>query len=132
MSPVIVAGFLVTTGVVEVINFLNRSRTIKEKELPLVLQSFDFSTLYTKIDLSDLKSRMKLLIHKTFNRMYKTNRFSFLLVQKTALDFNFLWLKSKEETKSMENLHSFMVADAQTLVRWLDFLVDNLYLTLGL
>jgi hypothetical protein len=46
-----------STGVVEVINNLNRSRSEIDKASPLLLQSFDFSTLYTKIDLVDLKAR---------------------------------------------------------------------------
>jgi hypothetical protein len=31
----------------------------------------------------------------------------FLLVQRTALNFRFLWLKNKEEINLFENLHSF-------------------------
>jgi len=40
---------------------------------------------------------------------------SFLLivmVQKTALNFRFLWLKNKVEINLFENLHSFKVAEA--------------------
>ncbi len=47
------------TGVVEVINNLNHSRSEIDKASPLLLQSFDFSTLYTKIDLVDLKAHMR-------------------------------------------------------------------------
>jgi hypothetical protein len=54
-------------GMVEVINNLNRSRSKIDKASPLLLQSFDFSTLYTKIDLVDLKARMRVLINKVFN-----------------------------------------------------------------
>jgi hypothetical protein len=86
-----------STGVVEVINNLNRSRSEIDKASPLLLQSFDFSTLYTKIDLVDLKARMRVLINKVFNRMLKLYHFKFLLVQKTALNFRFLWLKNKAE-----------------------------------
>jgi hypothetical protein len=53
MFLVIVVGFSI--GVVEVINKLNLSRYEIEKASPLLLQSFDFSTLYTKIVLVDLK-----------------------------------------------------------------------------
>ncbi len=41
-------------GVVEVINKLNLSRSEVDKASQLLLQSFDFLTLYTKIDLMDL------------------------------------------------------------------------------
>jgi hypothetical protein len=74
-------------GVVEVINNLNLSRSEIDKASPLLLQSFDFSTLYTKTDLVDLKAHV---INKVFNRMLKLHRFRFLMVQKTALNFRFL------------------------------------------
>ncbi len=80
---------------VEVINNLNCSRSKIDKASPLLLQSFDFSTIYTNIDLVDLKARMRVLINKVFNRMLKLHHFKFLMVQKTALNFRFLWLKKK-------------------------------------
>ncbi len=52
-----------STGVVEVINKLNLLRSEVDKASPLLLQSFDFSTLYTKIDLMDLKAHMRVLIN---------------------------------------------------------------------
>jgi len=60
-----------STGVVEVINKLNLLRSEVDEAFPLLLQSFDFSTLYTKIDLMDLKARMRVLINKVFNWMLK-------------------------------------------------------------
>jgi hypothetical protein len=86
-----------STGVVEVINNLNHSRSEIDKASKLLLQSFDFSTLYTNIDLVDLKARMRVLINKVFNWMLKFHRFKFLMVQKTALNFRFLWLKSRDQ-----------------------------------
>jgi hypothetical protein len=84
-----------STGVVEVINNLNLLRSEIDKASPLLLQSFDFSTLYTKIDLVDLKARMRVLINKVFNRMLKLHHFNFLMVEKTALNSRILWLKQK-------------------------------------
>jgi len=52
------------TGVVEVINKFNISRFEIDKASPLLLQSFDFSTLYIKIDLVDLKVYIRVLINK--------------------------------------------------------------------
>jgi hypothetical protein len=46
-------------------------RSEVDEAFPLLLQSFDFSTLYTKIDLMDLKARMRVLINKVFNWMLK-------------------------------------------------------------
>jgi len=73
-----------STGVVEVINNLNHSRSEIDKASPLLLQSFDFSTLYTNIDRVDLKAHMRVLINKVFNWMLKIHRFKFLMVQKIA------------------------------------------------
>jgi hypothetical protein len=55
-----------------------------DKASPLLLQCFDFSTLYTKIDIVDLKAHMRVLINKLFNWMLKRHRFKFLMVQQTA------------------------------------------------
>jgi hypothetical protein len=53
--------------VVEVLKVLNHSRA--DKPPPLLSQSFDFSTLYTKINSSDLEARMKVLVNKVFDKM---------------------------------------------------------------
>jgi hypothetical protein len=108
--------------VVEVINKLNLLRSEVDKASSLLLQSFDFSTLYTKIDLMDLKTRMRILINKVFNRMLKLHCFKYLMVQKTVLNCRFLWLKNEAEINLFENLHSFKVAEASDLISWLDFL----------
>ncbi len=118
-------------GVVEVSNNLNQSKFEIDKTSPFLLQSFDFSTLYTKINLVDLKVRMRFLINKVFNRMLKLHHFKFLMVQKIALNFRFLWLKNKAEVNLFENLHSFKVAEASDLIFWFDFLLDNLFLCFG-
>jgi hypothetical protein len=48
--------------------------------------------------------------------MLELHQFKFLMVQKTALNFRFLWLKNKEEINFFENLHSFKVAEALDLI----------------
>jgi hypothetical protein len=98
-----------STGVVEVINNLNLSRSEIDKASPLLLQSFYFSTLYTKIDLVDLKARMRVLLNKVFNQIMKLHRFKFLMVRKTALNFRFLSLKNKSEINLFENLHRLQI-----------------------
>jgi len=95
---------------VEGLYIFNRSRSEIDKASPFLLQSFEFSTLYTKIDLVDLKARRRVLINKMFNRMLKFHRVKFLLVQKAALNFRFLWLKNKTKVNLFENLHSFKIA----------------------
>jgi hypothetical protein len=57
--------------------------------------------------------------------------FKVLMVQKTALNFRFLWLKNKAEINMFENFHSFKVAEASDLISSLDFFLDNLFLCFG-
>ncbi len=118
-------------GVVEVINKFNLSRSEIDKASSLLLQFFDFSTLHTKFDQVDLKAHMRVLINKVFNWMLKLHCFKFLMVQKTALNLRFLWLKNKAEINLFESLHSFKVAEASDLISWLDFLLDNWFLCFG-
>jgi hypothetical protein len=79
----------------------------------------------------DLKTCMRVLINKVFNQMLKLHQFKVLMVQKTALNFRFLWLKNKTEINLFENLHRFKVTEASDLISWLDFLLDNLFLCFG-
>jgi hypothetical protein len=59
------------TGVMNVRKELNPPRSKVDKTSPLLLLSFDFSTLDTKIDLMDLKACMKIQIDKLFHRILK-------------------------------------------------------------
>jgi hypothetical protein len=45
-----------------------------------------------------------------------------------ALNFRYLWLKSKLKISSFENLHSFKVVQALDLISRLDFLLSTLFL----
>jgi hypothetical protein len=62
--------------------------------------------------------------------MVKLHHLKFLLAQRSALNFRFLWLKNKE-INFFENLHGFKVMEASDLISWLDFLLDNLFLCFG-
>ncbi len=95
---------------VEVINKLNLSRSEVDKASELLLQSSDFLALYTKIDLMDLKACMRVLTNKVCSWMLNLHRFKSLMVQKTDLNFRFVWLKNKAVINLFENLHSFTVA----------------------
>jgi hypothetical protein len=98
-------------------------RTKVDKASPFLFQLFDFSTRYTKIDLTDLKDCMKVLINKVFNQMFKLHHYKFLLVQ----SFRYLWLKNKEEINLFETLHSFKVVEASDNLSELDLLLHNLF-----
>jgi hypothetical protein len=54
--------------------------------------------------------------------MLKLHHFKFFLVQKTSLNFRFLWVKNKEKINLFENLHSFEIMETLGLIYWLDFL----------
>jgi hypothetical protein len=79
----------------------------------------------------DLKAHIKVLFNKVFHWMLKLHCFKFLLVERSALNFRFLWLKNKEEISLFENFHSFKVVDASDLISWSEFLIDNLFLCFG-
>ncbi len=59
-------------------------------ELHCLLQLFHFSTLYAKIDLAGVK----VLINEVFACVLNTHHLKFLLGQRVALNFRFLWLKN--------------------------------------
>jgi hypothetical protein len=81
-----------STGVVDIIKQINISRSEVDKaSSQLLLESFDFSTVYTKVDRMDVKAHIKVLINKVFHWMLKLHCFKFLLLQRTALNFRFLW-----------------------------------------
>ncbi len=60
----------------------------------------------------DLKARLRVLTNNLFNWTLKLHRFKFFIIQKTILNFRFLWLKTKSEINLFENLHSFKVEGA--------------------
>lgn len=120
-----------SVGVIPVIKFLNSSRTMVDKSSPLCLQTFDFSTLYTKLDLIDLKDRIKSLVKKVFTYKFEKFRCKALLVEKSALHFDFLWLKNKKVHVDQSKKRFSRVVDENDFLTWLEFLLDNLYITLG-
>jgi hypothetical protein len=83
------------------------------------------------MDLMDLKPCTRVLINKVFDWMLKLCHFNFLMVRKTALNFQFLWLKNKANINLFKNLHRFKIIEASDLIFWLDFLLDNLFLCFG-
>jgi hypothetical protein len=121
-----------STRVVEAINNLNHLRSKTDKTSPLLLlPSFDFLTVCIKIDLVDLKVRMRVLINQLFNRITKLRRFKFLMVRIITLNLLIFWLKNKAEIHLFEDLHRFKVAEASNLISWLDFLLDHFFLYSG-
>ncbi len=75
-----------STGVLDVTK-LKLLRLEVQQASPLLWQLFDFSALYIKIDLTNLKAWMKVLTNKMFNCMVNLCHFKFSLVQRTTLNF---------------------------------------------
>ena len=78
------------------------------------ISTWDFSTLYTTIPHSDLKKRIRSLIHKTFEK----NDFHNLVITSTKAYFG----------EARENQLSF---DYSTFVELFEFLIDNIYIQFG-
>jgi hypothetical protein len=51
-----------------------------------------------------------------FGHMLKSRSFKFLLVQRTALTFRFLWLENKQMISFFVFLHSFKVVEVSHLI----------------
>jgi hypothetical protein len=83
----------------------------------LLLDSFGFLTLYSKVDLVHLKSCMKVLINSGGLML----KFLVLLVQEMTLNFRYLWLKSRQEKSFFETLHNFKVEEAPDSISWSGF-----------
>jgi len=103
----------------KLINHLNRSIPLNQRQFPVLLQSYDFSKMYTNIDLNDLKSRLHSLFQEVFE---KNNRF--LLVDKDGSKSR--WSRTKKADSS-----SMKCFDLSKLTTWLEFLIDNIYLKFG-
>ncbi len=101
------------------------------KLLNLLKSEIDFSTLYTNINLMDLRACMKVLIKKVLRWVFKLYCLKFLLVQRTALNLRCLWLKNEQEISPFETLHGFKIVEGSNLISSLEFLLDNLFLCFG-
>ncbi len=73
-----------STGIVDKIPYSFRNKS--HRASPLLLQLFDFSTAYTKIDMTDLKARVKVMINKVFNQIFKLHHFNFLVGLKNSFE----------------------------------------------
>jgi hypothetical protein len=69
-----------------------------------------------RFNLANLKACMKVWSYKVFGHMLKSRSFKFLLVQRTALTFRFLWLENKQMISFFVFLHSFKVVEVSHLI----------------
>ena len=83
------------------------------------VQTFDFSTLYTTIPHTKLKSRLKDLIHQAFFCQNGNRRYRYLVVNHSSTYF------VKEHTDCSNKY------DERDIVGMLEFLIDNIYVEFG-
>ena len=81
--------------------------------------------------MDDLKERIKALISKVFAYRFEKDRCKALLVEKSSLHFDFMWLKNKNVDVDNIKKRFTKVVDKDDLWSWLDFLFNNLYISIG-
>lgn len=106
-----------------IINDGSRVRTIMHRMNVERLNSqtqgtFDFSSMYTTLDLQELKDQMKSYVSLCFDHENK--------ILKVHSRENHKWID--QHVSSNANSRCF---DAATLVEWISFLVDNFYISVG-
>ena len=83
------------------------------------IKTFDFSTLYTTIPHTKLKSRIKDIIHNSFFYKNGNRRYTFLVLNRDSGYF------VKEKTDS----NKYYTED--TIIKMLEFLIDNIFVMFG-
>eukprot|EP00123_Amoebidium_parasiticum_P019058 comp24335_c0_seq5/m.46115 comp24335_c0_seq5/g.46115 ORF comp24335_c0_seq5/g.46115 comp24335_c0_seq5/m.46115 type:complete len:939 (-) comp24335_c0_seq5:29-2845(-) len=118
-----------STALTHTINALNRT-TRQHENTPVSV--FDFSTLYTKIDLHDLKARLTTLIDAIFVKKCTDARKPHMFIKKTGSTLS--WVDRVDDDSQDDSFepkeHSLHLSKAQ-LVDFLCFLVDNIYVVFG-
>ena len=98
-----------STAVHSMIADLNRKKQVRN------IRTYEFSTLYTSIPHKQLKTRLSLVIKDAF----KASNKSFISVYKNDAR----WTDSPKETT--------LTLDSKKVVRLLNWLIDNIYVTFG-
>ena len=93
----------------KVINFMSLCNKSKSKK---TIKTYDFSTLYTSIPHDKLKSKLANFISKIFNLKDKKH----------------IILKDQWSYFSDKMLPNYLAVTAQTLIEWVNFVVDNSYI----
>ena len=96
---------------------VNRSRRNRQ---PVPLAAYDFTTMYTKLSLSDLKARLATLINAIFEHKSNTSRAKILLVDQSG---HYEWITSPR-TGLPPTTRLF---DQSKIIEAISFLVDNTY-----
>ena len=91
----------------------------------IVMRTFDFSKMYTDIQLDDLENKLSILIDQLFNFKQSTSRNRFFTVPRDDSK------ESRWTQIALDDSKNCKCIDASKLKRWLHFLVDNIYLNFG-
>ena len=112
-----------SSRVPELISNLNY-QTPKAKRKDVTFRTFDFTQMYTNIDLASLKSQIAKLIDWVFAlQLQSTSRCKFLRVFRLKKENQQNWTRNEEDDSS--KLKCFTPGK---LKRWFNFLVDNIFL----
>ena len=113
-------------SVVRKLRHCNRPR--RERRVPLQFCTYDFTTMYTKIRLSDLKSRLTDLFCRLFVRRQIHGFAHLLLVRK---DKTHQWLNTRPSGPNAIDPKTECLFTFSRLVSMVESLVDNTYLGFG-
>jgi len=87
----------------------------------IVVRTFDFSKMYTNIELDDLKNKLPILIDQLLNFKQSTSRNRFFSVHRDGFKESCWTRNAFDDSKKRKCI------DASTLKRYLHFLVDNMF-----
>ena len=96
--------------------FISQLQKITSQQKAKSINTFDFSTLYTNIDLTDLKNRLAQLINDIFTKIPK-----YLIINTNTK--NVRYGNKPIESKNTINL------TPEKIIEHLNFLIDNIYTT---
>ena len=91
----------------------------------IVMRTYDFSKMYTNIQLDDLKNNLFILIDQLFTFKQSTGRDCFLSVPRDDSK------ESSWKRQTFNDTCNHKCIDAEKLKRWIHYLVDNIYLSFG-
>jgi hypothetical protein len=116
--------------VINIVKSINRRARKGKCKLSIkdALRCYDFSTLYTKLELEDLKKRLSALIRSIFARRNRENGRRTQCYLKISNDVC-EWVALKPEQAVSDEKIKFLTADIFTA--WMVYLIDNTYVNIG-
>ena len=91
----------------------------------IVMRTYDLSKMYINIQLDDLKNKLSILIDQLFDFKRSTGRDRFLSVPRDASK------ESSWKRQSFNDTSKHKCVYANKLKRWINYLIDNIYLSFG-